>query len=254
MNAPVVSRMPEIPLDEFDADYRRAEIEHEADMEKMVPEFEQAAGTVPLPRFDIFSGGKRTALDVGCGIGTLPFYLARRNPNARVIGVDLSEASIAYANEHYAPQVSNLSYRVGSVEDLSEMLRDVDMITCVGAMHHFPSLESSVDQIMRTLSDDGIFFLSDLNRENIRTHFSDKELKFLDSVRKLPETARNNRLRRKGYTKGEKMRRFLSLMSFQAAYTPAEVAEVFGSRYGFKGRTASINYLLAAYKLPAGIR
>lgn len=252
MNEPVVPRRPEIPLEEFDEDYRQAEIEHEAELEKMLPEFEQTGATVPARGFDIFSGGRKTALDVGCGIGTLPFYLARRYPNATVIGVDLSADSIAYAREHFEPRADNLSYRVGSVEDLSETFSDIDMITCVGAMHHFPSLESAVAQIMRTLADDGVFFLSDLNRENIRTHFSADEIQFLSRVRRLPKPIRNLQLRRKGYTRGEQMRRFVSLMSFNAAYTPAEVADVLGKGYGFKGRTASINYLLAAYKLPTG--
>ncbi|HJP39673.1 MAG TPA: hypothetical protein QF499_11185 [Gammaproteobacteria bacterium] len=35
----------------------------------------------------------------------------------------------------------------------------------------------------------------------------------------------------------------------RAAYTPAEIATVLGGRYGFKGKMASMNYLLAVYKL-----
>ncbi len=241
--------MPEIPLDEFDADYRVAEVEHQAELETMLPELKTAAEMLPLSGFDIFTGGRKVALDIGCGTGTLPFLLAKKYPNTRVIGVDFSEASIAYAKEHYQPQVANLSYQVGSVDDLSDMHQDIDMITCVGAMHHFPSLNSAIEQIMMTLKDDGAFFLSDLSRENIHTFFSDKEIKYLNSVRRLPEKIRNKKLRWQGYTKGEKMRRFLTLMSFQAAYTPAEVSKVLGSRYGFKGRVAGINYMLAVYKL-----
>jgi len=241
--------MPEIPLDEFDADYRLAEIQHQGELETLLPELEVAAESVPIDDFDFFQGGCGTALDVGCGTGVLPYLLAQKNPRATVIGVDFSEASIAYAKEHFEPKVTNLSYQVGSVDDLSEMFQGIDMITCVGAMHHFPSLDSAIEQIMSTLNDDGAFFLSDLNRENIHTFFADKELKYLDSVRQLPEKVRNKKLRRQGYTRGEKMRRFLTLMSFQAAYTPAEVSAVLGTRYGFKGRVSGVNYLLAVYKL-----
>ncbi len=241
--------MPELPLDEFDADYRQAEVEHEAELESMVAELETAVEMVPVPGCDFFSGGCKTVLDVGCGIGALPYLLALKNPAATVIGMDFSEESIAHAKAHYEPKADNLSYRVGSVDDLSRMFQNIDMITCVGAMHHFPSLDSAIEQIMQTLDDKGVFLLSDLNRENIRVHFSDKELKYLHGVRQLPEKVRNNKLRRQGYTKGKKMRRFLTLMSFQAAYTPAEVSAVLGERYGFKGRMASMNYMLAAYKL-----
>jgi 2-polyprenyl-3-methyl-5-hydroxy-6-metoxy-1,4-benzoquinol methylase len=36
-------------------------------------------------------------LDVGCGTGSLAFAVARAAPGARIIGVDLSEAFVAYA-------------------------------------------------------------------------------------------------------------------------------------------------------------
>jgi len=248
MNAPLIPRIPEIALEDFDSDYRHAEIEHRHELEKMVPEIEKAARNAPLTQFDFFDGGQRTALDIGCGIGTLPFLLARRNPNANVIGVDFSEESIAYAKRHYAPQVTNLSFHVGSVDDLSRLFREIDMITCIGALHHFPSLHTAVQQIMETLTDDGAFFLSDLNRANIHAHFSEQELAYLDEVRRLPEQARAEKLRCDGYTEGRKMRRFLTLMSFQAAYTPAEIAAALGSRYAFRGGMAEINYLLVAYK------
>lgn len=249
MNAPLIPRLPELPLDEFDAEYRRAEVDHRDELKKLLPEFESAVGAAPVHAGDFFSGGSGTVLDVGCGTGTLPFLLAQYNPAASVIGVDISAESIAYANQHYAPRAANLEYRVAGVDDLGSIFHDIDMITCVGALHHFPSLESATAQITQVLGDGGAFVLSDLNRENIHAHFSDKELRFLDSVRRLPEKARNNKLRRHGYTRGMKMRRFLTLMSFQAAYTPAEVSQALGSRFGFKGKMAGVNYLLVAYRL-----
>lgn len=242
----VVPRFPEIPLQEFDADYRKAEIEHWSTLETVIPSFEAIADIGSPPGFNFFQGGRCTVLDIGCGIGTLAFLLAQKNPQARVTGVDLSEQSIAYANEHYAPQAANLSFQVGSVDDLSLNFEDIDMITCVGALHHFPDLNNALTQITRVLSSNGAFFLSDLNRENILAHFSAEELRYLDRVRQLPEKARDSRLRRQGYTKGAKMRRFLTLMSFQAAYTPAEVALALGPDYQFQGKMAGVNYLLVA--------
>lgn len=248
MSTQIVPRFPELSLEEFDADYRQAEIENLDKLRNIIPEFESVAEMVPSMHFGYFTGEPVSVLDIGCGTGTLPFHLAQRNPAATVIGVDISEESIAYAREHYEPRAANLSYEVGSVEDLHGRFREIDMITCVGALHHFPDLDSAVHQITQTLGDDGAFFLSDLNRENIHAHFSAKELKYLDSVRRLPEKVRNNKLRRQGYTKGKKVRRFLTLMSFQAAYTPAEVSAALGLHYGFKGRMAGVDYVLVAYK------
>lgn len=248
MSAPLVPRMPEIPLDDFDADYRRAEIELPDELEKMLPEFEKMVERTPLDDFGFFSGGAVTALDVGCGIGALPYALARRNPNATVIGVDFSEESIAQAKRHYEPRAPNLSFHVGGVDELSRNFRDIDMITCVGALHHFPDVNSALHQIMRTLADRGAFFLSDLNRENIHAYFSAEELGYLSDVRRLPPRECEDKLRRDGYTEGVKMRRFLSLMSVHAAYTPMEIATAIGPDYAFTGGLAEMNYLLVAYK------
>jgi 2-polyprenyl-3-methyl-5-hydroxy-6-metoxy-1,4-benzoquinol methylase len=240
--------MPEIPMGDFDAEYRRAEIELSAELEAMLTELELAAGMVALPGVDFFRGGRGTALDVGCGIGTLPFLLAKRNPLATVIGVDVNTDSIAYAKEHYEPRADNLSFHIGSVDELSQMFSGINMITCIGALHHFPSLDSAIQQIIQTLQDDGAFFLSDLNRENLLAHFSAQEFRYLERMRRLPASIRNARLRLQGYTKGLKMRRFLTLMSFQAAYTPAEVAAALGPDYAFKGKMAGVNYLLVVNK------
>jgi len=249
MNSQTIPRQSEIPLDAFDEEYRRAEIEHKAELETVIPELEVAAELIAPRTCRFFLEGTGTVLDIGCGIGTMPYLLARHSPAAQVVGVDISEDSIAYAREYYEPQAENLSYQVGSVESLSQTFEAVDMITCIGALHHFPSLGSAIHQIMATLKDDGIFFLSDFNRENIHSYFSEKEIRQLEKLRKLPEKVRNNKLKRQGYTRGEKARRFLRLMSFQAAYTPEELAEAFRDRYGFKGRMAGLNYIFAIYKL-----
>jgi 2-polyprenyl-3-methyl-5-hydroxy-6-metoxy-1,4-benzoquinol methylase len=251
MNAPLVPRIPEIPLAEFDADYRRAEIEHAAELETAVVELENAARAAGVAACELFDGARRTLLDVGCGIGTLPCLFAQNNPDATVIGIDINADSIAHAREHYGPQAANLSYQICSVEDLRERFRDVDLVTCVGALHHFPDLRTALDQIMGILADDGAFLLSDLNRENIHTHFSADELKRLDAIRQLADRPRYNRLKRQGYLSGKKMRRLLTQMSFQAAYTPAEIAQALGSRYAFKGRMSGLNYILAAYRKTA---
>ena len=190
-----------------------------------------------------------TLVDIGCGVGTLPYLLARQNPHATVIGVDISEQSIDWAREHYEPQLDNLSFAVGSVENLASNYREVDLITCVGALHHFPDLRVAVEQIMGALAGQGGFLLSDLNRENTHAYFKADEIRYLDGIRRLPADVGMKKLERQGYLKGKKLRRLLTLMSFQAAYTPAEIAAELGAQYGFKGRMAGLNYLLSIYRL-----
>jgi hypothetical protein len=83
-----------------------------------------------------------------------------------------------------------------------------------------------------------------LRGEKLQKIFPAEEFRYLERVRRLPASIRNARLRLQGYMKGAKMRRFLTLMSFQAAYTIAEVATALGPDYVFKGRMAGVNYLL----------
>jgi hypothetical protein len=84
MNNPVIPRMPELPLDEFDAEYRQAEIEHPAELETMIAELETAAGMVPLTGLDFFpevAGRRWTSVAVSvpcpsCWHGRIPMQLS----------------------------------------------------------------------------------------------------------------------------------------------------------------------------------
>ena len=56
-----------------------------------------------------------SALDVGTGTGTGAFFLASRYPGAEVLGIDLSEAMIARANEKAAARGSSVRFEVADI-------------------------------------------------------------------------------------------------------------------------------------------
>jgi len=61
-------------------------------------------------------------LDIGCGPGSITFDLARRFPQARIIGVDLGDEVIARNNANIATLAApgaNIEFRSGNILDLS---------------------------------------------------------------------------------------------------------------------------------------
>ena len=48
--------------------------------------------------------GNEKVLDVGCGDGKLSAEIAKNLPEGSVLGIDLSEAMIAFARNHYPPE------------------------------------------------------------------------------------------------------------------------------------------------------
>jgi 2-polyprenyl-3-methyl-5-hydroxy-6-metoxy-1,4-benzoquinol methylase len=76
--------------------------------------------------------GVATALDVGCGEGTLARQLRARVPH--VVGLDPDAASIAQAREQSTD--SEIAYVRGDFLDYPFKPESFDVITCVATLHH----------------------------------------------------------------------------------------------------------------------
>src|SRR3546814_6065766 len=61
-------------------------------------------------------------VDAGCGSGTAAYHLARLNPHAQVIGIDLDPAAIAACRQRH--QLPNLAFAAG---DVSEPLAETEI-------------------------------------------------------------------------------------------------------------------------------
>lgn len=89
-------------------------------------------GREPRPR-----RGRAQVLIAGCGTGQHPAYVACAHPDADVIAVDLSRASLAYAArmaEHFA--IPNLRFAQADLLALGTLGRRFDIIESVGVLHH----------------------------------------------------------------------------------------------------------------------
>ena len=78
---------------------------------------------------DAVPAGAQTALDVGCGEGTLARRLSDRVP--RVVGIDLDPLSVELARQEGG---EGIEYVLGDV--LTESLGQFDVVTSVATLHH----------------------------------------------------------------------------------------------------------------------
>ena len=105
----------------------------------------------------------RRIVDVGCGGGILAEALAARG--ASVLGIDLSEKSLAVAKLHQLESGVEVDYRVVSAETLAEeQPAAFDIVTCMEMVEHVPDPASVVDACARLVRPGGLMLFSTLNR------------------------------------------------------------------------------------------
>jgi tetratricopeptide (TPR) repeat protein/2-polyprenyl-3-methyl-5-hydroxy-6-metoxy-1,4-benzoquinol methylase len=76
-------------------------------------------------------------LVAGCGTGRHALQTASQFVNARVLAMDLSLSSLAYAvRKTRELGVSNIDYAQGDIMELGSLGRRFDLIECVGVLHH----------------------------------------------------------------------------------------------------------------------
>ncbi len=143
--------------------------------EVMTPEESAALATwqaSPLGR-GVYAGQAQHAIErlelstgrvvsVGEGEGRLAWELARRLPQAEVIGVDLCPEAVGAARrKHQAP---NLRFEVASAEDLSAFA-PARAVVCMFALHHLARPQVSLASMAALLAPGGGAYFMDLRRD-----------------------------------------------------------------------------------------
>jgi SAM-dependent methyltransferase len=126
----------------------------------------QAQGEAVLKALGPVTG---TVVDVGCGTGWLLRELARRNPAAAGVGVDLSGQMILNAEALARTAHSDrLDFVRGDWEDpttrervRSLLTRPASAIVCVSALHYFEDPAGAVRAMHELLAQDGRILLLD---------------------------------------------------------------------------------------------
>lgn len=80
---------------------------------------------------------KADVLVAGCGTGQQSIQTAQRFPAARILAVDLSRASLAYAKRKTVElRLGNIEYAQADILGLGSLDRTFDLIECIGVLHH----------------------------------------------------------------------------------------------------------------------
>lgn len=87
-------------------------------------------------------GAIRDILIAGCGTGQHVFHVVHNFPNARVLAVDISRPSLAYAQRKTREaRLPNIEYAQADILQLRSIGRSFDLIEAVGVLHHLEDPE-----------------------------------------------------------------------------------------------------------------
>jgi SAM-dependent methyltransferase len=116
-----------------------------------VAEYDQAGATlqVPIHQFNaraisrlLPNGG--TVVDLGCGSGRLLAHLAHGRPDARIVGLDLSEPMIEAGRRRLEQEglAERVELQLGDITNFDTALPErLDVVSCSFALHQLPSVE-----------------------------------------------------------------------------------------------------------------
>lgn len=99
-------------------------------------------------------------LDAGCGTGVSTEYLGHLNPQAQILGIDLSEQALATAQERCRRSgAQNVQFRQLSIYDVDQLEGSFDWINCVGVLHHMPDPIRGIQALAAKLAPGGMMHL-----------------------------------------------------------------------------------------------
>jgi SAM-dependent methyltransferase len=111
-------------------------------------------------------------LDAGCGSGVSTEYLVHLNPQATVVGIDLSSGTLEVARERCRRSgAERVTFHHLSLYDVGQLPGEFDLINCVGVLHHLPDPIAGIKALASKLKNGGImhvFVYSELGRWEIQ--------------------------------------------------------------------------------------
>ena len=105
----------------------------------------------------VVSTAGKTILDAGCGSGYNALVLAMANPEAEIVGIDLSETSVAMARDRLRYHgYSNVTFHTLSIDDLPSLGLQFDYINCDEVLYLFPDIAQALRTLKAVLKPTGI--------------------------------------------------------------------------------------------------
>jgi demethylmenaquinone methyltransferase/2-methoxy-6-polyprenyl-1,4-benzoquinol methylase len=107
-------------------------------------------------------------LDLACGTGDFTIELARRWPNAEIIGVDLTPEMLDIAREKLSA-IQNATYITGDAQSLPMLeSKQFALIVCAFGFRNFPDKAKALSECHRLLADGGRLVVLELFRPTSR--------------------------------------------------------------------------------------
>jgi len=110
-------------------------------------------------------------LIAGCGTGQQAIYKASEFKNAKILAVDLSLSSLAYAKRKTNELgIQNIDYMQADILDLSKLNKKFDIIYCSGVLHHMDQPMDGWRSLKNCLEEGGVMNIglySNLARKHI---------------------------------------------------------------------------------------
>lgn len=135
-----------------------------------------------------------TALDAGTGPGRLLVELARRRPDVRLTGIDLSTDMVAIAerNVRRAGHAAQVEVRAADVAALPFPDAAFDLVVSTLSMHHWGAVAPAMTELARVLRPGGVLWIYDLRTipDDTVTAAADEAFDGQPVHRTLPRTGR----------------------------------------------------------------
>jgi SAM-dependent methyltransferase len=122
-------------------------------------------------------------LDLGTGSGYLTFAIAKKHPKATVIGLDIVSETLAQNNK--SKGIPNIEFINYDGMALPFENNSFDWIVSRYAIHHFPDIQFSFNEMARVLKEKGHIFISDPSPNE------DDFNRFVDSYMQLKDDGHN---------------------------------------------------------------
>jgi SAM-dependent methyltransferase len=113
-------------------------------------------------------------LDAGCGTGVGTEYLLHLNPDAAIVGIDLSAGALAVAQERCQKSgvgAARVEFKHLSLFDVDQLAGEFNLINCVGVLHHTPEPIRGIQALAKKLAPGGllhVFVYGELGRWEIQ--------------------------------------------------------------------------------------
>lgn len=132
--------------------------------------------------FEHYLADAQDILDVGCGPGIIAAEIARRKPEAHIVGLD-SSAQRAQVAEQYLDSVPNGEFRLGLAQHIPAADDSFDFVYCRFMLEYLPDPQAAVAEMARVCRPGGTVVLQDLDGQLLWHYPEDATLQeMIDTV------------------------------------------------------------------------